>query len=98
MTTKEAAHQWRLLQAQRIQDVFKEKHGRPATDIKELDKWFGSPAGQGAGALCQKAGGGWMTSRGLGVVSCLACTFFFKSLWKARITPKFHDSLPFLKS
>jgi hypothetical protein len=48
LTTEEAAHQRRLLQAQKLLDAFQEMHGRPATDIEELDKWLGSSAGKAA--------------------------------------------------
>lgn len=48
LTTKVARHQFRLLQAQKILAVFQEMHGRPPTNMEELDKWVGSSAGQAA--------------------------------------------------
>jgi hypothetical protein len=46
MTDKEAAEAYRLLQAQRILDLFEKDRGRPARTIEELDAWVGSPEGQ----------------------------------------------------
>jgi hypothetical protein len=50
MSDEEAGHQYRLLQAQRMLDLFKEANGRPAETTDELTAWWISPAGRRAKA------------------------------------------------
>ena len=40
------AQKYRLLQAQKILDLFKEANGRPATGIAELENWVATPEGR----------------------------------------------------
>jgi hypothetical protein len=51
MNDKEAAEAWRLLQAQRILDLFAKAKGYDARTIEELEAWVGSPEGQAVLAL-----------------------------------------------
>ncbi len=44
------AHRYRLAQAQRLLDLFKDAHGRPAATVDELEQWVGSPEGRAATA------------------------------------------------
>jgi hypothetical protein len=40
------ADKWRLKQAEKILDLFKDAHGRPARTIQELEDWACSPDGR----------------------------------------------------
>ena len=42
------AQKWRLKQALKLLKVFKEAHGRDATDVDELTAWVRSPEGDAA--------------------------------------------------
>jgi hypothetical protein len=48
MTDKEAAHAWRLLQAQKLLDLYANANGHPARTAEELERWLASTAGKAA--------------------------------------------------
>ena len=44
----QTAEQWRLLQTQKLLELFSGAHGRPARTVEELEAWLSSPAGEAA--------------------------------------------------
>jgi hypothetical protein len=49
-TIREDAEKYRLLQVQKIMDLFEQNNGRPAATVEELEQWIGSPEGRAATA------------------------------------------------
>ncbi len=44
------AHRYRLAQAEKLLDLFRDARGRPAATVEELEEWVGSPEGRTATA------------------------------------------------
>jgi hypothetical protein len=54
---KDDAHAYRILQAQKLLDLFAEAHGRGAISPDELNAWLSSPEGEAACAYDKTPGG-----------------------------------------
>jgi hypothetical protein len=56
-TEEEAAREYRRAQTQKLLDLFRGAHGRPAKTVEELEAWLGSPEGKAALAYDQTPDG-----------------------------------------